>query len=191
MEIALDLKPIVQWTDEAFAAVCQANPDWGFELNVLGELLVVAPVGGDSGWKENFIQAQLWNWDPNYEKGRGFSSQTVFSLPNGAKRVPDAAWVRRDRWEALTSAQQQGYLPLAPDFVIELRSPSDDLEPLRAKMLEYLDNGVRLGWLLNPQDRQVEIYRVGRAVEILEEPAQLFGETVLPGFVFNTRQILT
>lgn len=187
MAIALDLNPVVQWNDEAFARVCQANPNLNFELSASGELLVVAPVGGESGWKENRIQGYLWNWDPNYKNGRSFSSQTVFSLPNGAKRMPDAAWVCQERWERLTPAQQKGYLPLAPDFVIELRSPSDDLEPLRAKMREYVDNGVRLGWLLNPQDRQAEIYRRDRPVEVLDAPDQLSGDNVLPGFVFETR----
>lgn len=120
--------------------------------------------------------------------GEGFDSNVLFVLPNGAKRSPDASWVERRRWDAL-SQQQDGYVPLCPDFVVELRSPTDFLEELQIKMQEYIENGARLGWLINPQDRQVEIYRPGQRVEVLQAPVTLSGEDMLPGFVLNLQRI--
>ncbi|MEO1134171.1 MAG: Uma2 family endonuclease [Cyanobacteria bacterium J06639_1] len=188
--IALDLKPLVTWTDERFGALCRANPDWNFELTAAGELIVVAPVGGLGGTNEASIIGQLWNWDADGKLGKVFSSQTVFSLPNGAKRMPDAAWVKLERWEALAPEEQRGYVPLAPDFAVEVRSPTDDLETLQVKMREYVDAGVRLGWLIDPQQRRVEIYREGdRPVEVLDAPDELSGEGVLPGLSFSTARL--
>jgi len=114
----------------------------------------------------------------------------LFKLPNGANRSPDAAWVQREKWDALTPEQRQRFPPLCPDFVVELRSPSDSLETLRAKMQEYLDNGMRLGWLIDPKTEQVEIYRPGRAVEILQAPTTLLGEAVLPHFVLDVAPVM-
>lgn len=119
-----------------------------------------------------------------------FDSSTGFHLPNGADRSPDLAWVKLKRWEFLTPEQRQKFPPLAPDFVVELRSASDDLKPLREKMQEYISNGVCLGWLINPKDQEVEIYRPNQSVEVLKSPVNLSGEGVLPGFVLELRQIL-
>ena len=127
----------------------------------------------------------MGNWNRQTGLGFTFSSSTVFKLPNGADRSPDAAWIRRERWQALTPEQRRKFPPIAPDFVIELRSASDSLEILRDKMLEYLDAGVRLGWLINPEDQQVEIYRQGRDVDVRNLPAALAGEDVLPGFTLS------
>ncbi|MEO1133325.1 MAG: Uma2 family endonuclease, partial [Cyanobacteria bacterium J06639_1] len=166
MAIALDLKPLVTWTDERFDALCRANPDWNFELTAEGALIVVAPVGGLNGSEESEVIRQLGNWNVETGSGKTFSSQTVFSLPNGSKRMPDAAWVQLERWEALTPEEQRGYVPLAPDFAVEVRSPTDELATLQEKMRDYVDAGVRLGWLIDPQNRKVEIYREGdRPVE--------------------------
>ncbi len=143
------------------------------------------PVGGESGNREAELIADLAIWNRQTGLGFTFSSSTIFKLPNGADRSPDAAWIRRERWEALTSEQRRKFPPIAPDFVIELRSATDDLEMLRAKMQEYLDAGVRLGWLINPQQQQVEVYRLGQEVQVYELPTELSGEDVLPGFTLS------
>ncbi|EDX71606.1 conserved hypothetical protein [Coleofasciculus chthonoplastes PCC 7420] len=122
--------------------------------------------------------------------GVAFDSSTAFRLPNGADRSPDASWVSQERWEALTPKQQETFPPLCPDFVIELRSKSDNMEPLRKKMQEYLDNGLRLGWLIDAKNKRVEIYRPNREVEVLESPTSLSGEEVLPGFVLDLQVVL-
>lgn len=178
--------------DADFERIVRANPNWNFEQTAAGELVVVPPTGGTSGRKNLSLSRQFGNWvEENLELGEGFDSSTLFILPNGAKRSPDASWVRRDRWDALTKKQQDGYVPLCPDFVVELRSPTDSLEELQAKMREYVGNGVRLGWLIDSQDQQVEIYRPGRELEVLHSPNSLSGEDVLPGFVLSLQRIFT
>jgi Uma2 family endonuclease len=178
-------------SDAQFEQIVRANPDWKFEQTAEGELVVVPPTGGTSGRKNRNLTGQFSNWvEQNLDLGEGFDSSTLFQLPTGAKRSPDASWVRRECWDALTQQQQDSYPPLCPDFVVELRSPTDSLEELPAKMQEYMDNGARLGWLINPQQRQVEIYRPGREVEVLQSPTTLSGEDVLPGFVLKLEGIL-
>jgi Uma2 family endonuclease len=177
-------------TPEQFEQLCQLNPDRSLELTKDGELEIVAPTGGESGRQESKLITRLTIWNEQTELGETFSSSTAFILPNSAERSPDAAWVERSRWEALTTEQRKKFPPLAPDFVIELRSETDSLKKLQQKMQEYRDNGVRLGWLINPQQRQVEIYRLGQDVETLENPNTLSGEDVLPGFVLDLRSIL-
>jgi Uma2 family endonuclease len=192
-------------THAQFERLCQNNPDRSFELTRDGELEIMPPTGGESGKKESKLITRLTNWNEQTELGETFSSSTAFILPNGAERSPDAAWVELSRWEALTLEQRKKFPPLAPDFVMELRSETDSLTKLqqrridwevssqlcatRQKMEEYRDNGVRLGWLLDPQQRQVEIYRLGRDVEILADPETLSGEDVLPGFSLDLRSI--
>jgi Uma2 family endonuclease len=173
----------VHLTDDQFYELCQRNQDWQFELSATGELIVMAPVGGDSGNQEADLNGYVWDWNRRTKLGYVFSSSTIFKLPNGANRPPDVAWIQKERWESLTPKQRRRFPPIAPDFVIELRSPSDSLEALQTKMQEYLSSGVRLGWLIDPQNQQVEIYRVGQAVETQQLPAELAGEAVLPGFV--------
>jgi len=175
--------------DQTFEKIVKANPEWNFEQTAAGELVVVPPTGGTSGNKNSNLCYQLEGWNLASDAGKTFDSNTMFVLPNGAKRMPDASWVKRDRWDALTRQQQDGYPPLCPDFVVELRSPTDSLEELQAKMQEYIDNGARLGWLINPQDRQVEIYRPGQETEVLQSPPNLSGEGVLPGFVLSLQLI--
>jgi len=172
----------VYLTDEQFYQLCQNNRELQFERTVKGELIIMSPVGGESGNREAELIIDLGVWNRQTGLGYTFSSSTVFKLPNGADRSPDAAWIRRERWEALTPEQRRKFPPIAPDFVIELRSATDNLEMLQQKMREYLDAGVRLGWLINPQQQQVEIYRVGQEVEVRNLPAELSGEDVLPGF---------
>ncbi len=185
------LKLTIDLTDEQFFQLCQQNRDLRFERTAKGEILIMPPTGGETS-KRNFeVAVQLGIWNKQSNLGVCFDSNGGFTLPNGATRAPDASWVRRDRWEALTPEQRERFVPLCPDFVVELRSPSDSLEKVREKMREYMDNGARLGWLLNPQDQQVEIYRPARDVEILENPLTLSGEDVLPGFVLELSPIMS
>ncbi len=188
--ITLNLEPAIHLTDEQFYQLCQANRDVRFERTAKGELIVMPPTGGETGDRNSEMNFQLRAWNKQTRLGKVFDSSTGFKLPNGADRSPDADWVRLEPWEALTPEQRQKFPPLAPDFVIELRSATDDLKPLRAKMQEYRDNGVRLGWLIDPQRRIVEIYRLGTDVEVLQSPTTLSGEDVLPGFVMDLSEIL-
>jgi Uma2 family endonuclease len=184
--MSIDVSGItLRLTHEQFERICQNNPERVFELTKDGELEIMSPVGGDSGSYESELTIDLGNWNRQTRLGKTFSSSTAFILPNGAERSPDAAWVELSRWEALTPAQRKKFPPLAPDFVIELRSETDSLKKLQQKMQEYRDNGVRLGWLINPQQQQVEIYRQGRDIEVLENPTSLDGEDILPGFILD------
>ncbi|NMF85407.1 Uma2 family endonuclease [Nodosilinea sp. P-1105] len=185
------LEPVGALTDEAFYQLCQANPDIKFERSAQGELIIMAPTGGESGRRNADITIELGLWNRQTQLGYVFDSSTCFKLPNGAERSPDAAWIEASRWQALSPEDREKFPPIAPDFVIELRSLSDSLARLQAKMAEYRDNGVRLGWLINPQDQQVEIYRPGQDVEILNAPAELRGDPVLLGFSLPLTSILT
>jgi Uma2 family endonuclease len=179
-------------TQAQFEALSAANRDLQLERTATGELIVNPPTGGESGQRNLSISTQLGNWfEAHEELGVAFDSSTGFRLPNGADRSPDASWVSQARWAALTPQQRQGFVPLCPDFVIELRSASDSLPKLQAKLQEYIDNGTRLGWLIDPQNRRVEIYRPGQPVEILENPSTLSGEAVLPGFVLKLNRVWT
>ncbi|MFP4254942.1 MAG: Uma2 family endonuclease [Halothece sp.] len=173
---------------EQFETIALLNEDKALELNANHELEVMAPTGGTAGRKNRRITQQLGIWTDNYG-GESFDSSTIFLLPNGARRSPDASWISQSRWDALTPQQQDGFPPIAPDFVVELRSPSDDLSTLQAKMVEYISSGVSLGWLINPQDKQVEVYRQGREKEVLHQPRILDGEAVLPGFQLSLEKI--
>jgi len=154
----------VQLTDEQFYQLCQNNRELQFERTVTGELIIMSPVGGESGNREADLIIDLGIWNRQTQLGYTFSSSTIFKLPNGADRSPDAAWIRRERWEALTPEQRRKFPPIAQDFVIELRSATDDLETLRQKTQEYVNAGVKLGWLINPQQQQVEIYRLSQDI---------------------------
>lgn len=181
LPLTLDIKP-VHLSDEQFYQLCQANPNVPMERTPTGELVLMSPVGGTSGNQELKLGGELYLWNRETQLGKVFSSSTIFRLPNGGDRAPDAAWVELSRWQALTPEQRQKFPPIAPDFVLELRSINDSLQTLQAKMQEYLDSGVRLGWLFNPQDQQVEIYRDRQSKEVQNLPTQLSGEQVLPGF---------
>lgn len=182
----------LQVTPEQFESLSAENRDLQLECTAGGELIVNPPTGGETGYCNIKISYFLVKWVEE-EGGNGipFDSSTGFRLSNGADRSPDASWVSRERWESLTPQQRKGFVPLCPDFVIELRSESDSLPKLQAKMQEYIDNGARLGWLFDPQNRQVEIYRPGRDVEVWENPTELSGEDVLTGFVLNLRRVWT
>lgn len=172
----------VHLTDEQFYQLCIHNPEMAIEQNAQGALVVMPPVGGESGNQELELGTDLALWNRQTQLGVVFSSSTVFQLPIGSKRSPDAAWVERSRWEALTPEQRRRFPPVAPDFVMEVRSSTDSLELLQAKMQEYMTGGVRLGWLFDPKGQQVEIYRPGAEAEVKALPTRLLGEAVLPGF---------
>ena len=185
----ITLDPVGALTEEAFYQLCRANPDVKFERSAQGELIIMSPTGGESGRRNADMITDLGLWNRQSQLGYTFDSSTCFKLPNGAERSPDAAWIEASRWEALSPGDREQFPPIAPDFVIELRSASDSLPTLQAKMQEYQANGVRLGWLINPQGQQVEIYRSGQPVEILPAPHQLSGEAILPGFVLPLTHI--
>ncbi len=187
MPLTLNLET-VNLTDEQFYQLCQQNREVKFERTKEGALIIMSPVGGESGYREAELTIDLGNWNRQTGLGFTFSSSTIFKLPNGGDRSPDASWIRRERWEALTPEQRRKFPPIAPDFVIELRSETDNLKMLQDKMREYLEAGVKLAWLINPQQQQVEIYRSGQAVEAKNLPAELSGEDILPGFTLNLAQ---
>ncbi|MFP4413333.1 Uma2 family endonuclease [Coleofasciculus sp.] len=185
----IDFNPIIQLTDDQFYQLCRANPDLKFERNAQGELIIMPPTGGETGNQNFEFGADLAIWNRQTQLGVGFDSSTCFKLPNGGNRSPDLAWVVQERWEALSPEQRTKFPPICPDFVVELMSPSDRLKDTQDKMKEYIENGARLGWLIAPGMRRVEIYRHQQAVEVLEAPATLSGESVLPGFILNLSSI--
>ncbi len=172
-------------TDKQFYNLCQVNPNWNLERTAKGELVIMPPVGGESGQREADLITDLNIWNRQTQLGIVFSSSTIFSLPNGGDRSPDVAWIKGDRWNNLTAKEKKGFPPICPDFVIELRSQSDALKPLQTKMQEYLASGLSLGWLIDLQNNQVEIYRPNQDVEIIKLPSKLLGESILPGFVLD------
>ncbi|QIZ73357.1 Uma2 family endonuclease [Oxynema aestuarii AP17] len=180
----------VRITPDQFIDLVTANPDLQLERTAAGELIVNPPTGGETGHRNIKIAYYLVRWiEEQGGNGIAFDSSTGFTLPNGAIRFPDAAWITQQRWQTLTPLQRQSFVPLCPDFVIELRSESDNLAKLQAKLQEYLENGTQLGWLIDPQQQQVEIYRAGQAVEVMNNPTQLSGEKILPGFILNLQRI--
>ncbi len=185
--LTLNLDSVVQLTDEQFYRLCQTNRDLKFERTATGELVVMAPTGGESSIRNADLTTDLNLWNRKTKLGVVFDSSSGFRLPNGADRSPDVAWVAIQRWQSLTPEQREKFPPIAPDFAIEIRSPSDELKPLQEKMQEYIKNGVRPGWLLDPQSNRVEIYRPNQEVETVECPATLSGEDVLPGFTLDVR----
>ncbi len=185
----INLHPIIKMTDEQFFQLCQANRDLKFERTAPGELIVMAPTGGETGRYNSEIGADLVLWNRQTKLGVVFDSSTCFKLPNGADRSPDLTWIKQERWDTLTPEQKEKFPPICPDFVLELMSPTDNLKAIQAKMQEYRDNGARLGWLINRKAQQVEIYRLGQEVEVLQSPSTLSGEDVLPGFTLDLRSL--
>ncbi len=169
-------------TDDQFAELCANNPDLRFEYTCAGDLIIMPPTSSDTGERNASLTADFVIWNRSTDLGRVFDSSTGFILPNGAKRSPDVSWISHARWDALSDQERQGFARICPDFVLELRSPTDRLSSLQDKMQEYLDNGARLGWLIDPTEQVVYVYRPGEAVERLESPTAVSGEPVLPGF---------
>ena len=180
-------------TTQQFEQLANAEQIARMELTKDGELVVMSPTGGTAGRRNFNLYLDLGSWNRQTKLGEAFDSSTTFTLPNGARRSPDVSWIKLERWNQLTQIQQDGFPPIAPDFVIELVSPSDlknqRYEDLQAKMQEYLDNGVKLGWLIEPAAKTVEIYRIGQAVEVLNNPQTLSGEDTLPEFMLDLTAI--
>ena len=187
--LTVNLKSLIEMTDEQFFQLCQNNRELRFERNANGDLIIMPPTGGETGNKNARITQQIMNWTDADGTGIAFDSSTCFKLPNGADRSPDASWIKLEKWDALTDEEKQKFPPICPDFIIELLSPSDSLKTTQEKMREYIDNGVRLGILINCKSRQVEIYRPGKEVEVLDSPATVSGEDALKDFVLNLGMI--
>lgn len=192
--ITLNVPPTVALTNEQFYYLCMANEEWRIELTAEGELIIMSPTGGESGIRNSNLNIEVGLWNRQTRLGFVFDSSTIFQLPNGAKRGPDVSWVSRERWEALSAEDRRRFPPLCPDFIIELRSETDSLSHLQSKMREYIANGLRLGWLIDPKTPLVEIYRPNRDVETItfspDNPPNLSGESILPGFILNLTTIL-
>ena len=186
--LTINMKQFVATSDEFFD-LCQANPTLQMERTAAGEVIVMSPAGSKTSARNAGITGQLWQWNEDTELGITFDSSGCFHLPNGADRSPDAAWILAERWNALTPRQQQKFAPICPDFVVELRSSSDSMADLRNKLQEFIDNGARLGWLIDPETHTVEIYEPGEEVEILYNPDRVAGDPVLPGFLLNMKRV--
>lgn len=187
--LVLHTRPVFEMSNDLFFDFCQTNREWRIERTAEGDVLIMPPSGWETGTYNARIGAFLTTWALQDGTGVASDSSTGFDLPNGATRSPDAAWVKRSRLATLTPEQKKRFLPLCPDFVIELRSPSDHLKTLQDKLQEYLANGAQLGWLLDTPNRQVYVYRPGQAVECLENPATISGDPELPGFVLDLAKI--
>jgi Uma2 family endonuclease len=176
-------------SDDELLKVSRDNPDFRFERNRFGKLIIMSPTGSSTGEKNSSLLIQVGNWNLSTKKGKVFDSSTGFKFSDGAVRSPDVSWIELSRWRELTQEQQDKFAPIDPDFVIELKSPTDKLFELQQKMSEYRSCGVRLGWLINPTQKQVEIYRHGQNKEVLDHPSNLSGEDVLPGLKVDLTDI--
>jgi Uma2 family endonuclease len=189
LPLVVRLEPALRVTEDQFFEFCQINRDLRIERTAQGELIIMPPTGGKTGERNAEITMQLGVWAKQDGQGATFGSSAGFRLPSGSVRSPDAAWVRNSRLDVLPPEQWEKFLPLCPDFVIELRSPTDSLSVLQEKMREYLDNGAQLGWLIDPAQRRVYVYRPQASVEVLDNPETLSGDPVLTGFVLNLREV--
>jgi Uma2 family endonuclease len=187
--ITLKTSPAIELSDDEFFALCQLNRDLRFERSAEGDIIIMAPTGAETGSRNSEITRQLGNWAKVDGTGAVFDSSTGFKLPNGADRSPDGAWIPFTRLAKLGHQEKQKFLPLCPDFVIELLSPTDKLSDVKEKMNEYMDNGSRLGWLIDPETRQVHVYRPGIPATILGSPTEIAAEPELPAFALDLREI--
>ncbi|HHP7229825.1 MAG TPA: Uma2 family endonuclease [Xenococcaceae cyanobacterium] len=190
MTYTIDLKAFTDSiSDRALEQLCRENPDLRFETDKDGKLIIMSPTGSESGRKNSSLVAQVWYWNNQHKLGEVFDSSTGFKLSNGATRSPDVSWIAIKRWSSLSNEQKRGFAPIDPDFVIELMSPTDDLATTQRKIMEYIDCGVKLGWLINPDAKEVEIYRLDRDKQVLNNPDNLSGEDLLPGLTVDLSDI--
>lgn len=194
MTTTFEQKPLIlkfhkKLTDDEFFEFCQTNRDWRIEKSASGEILIMSPTGSETGGRNFDLIAQFGIWVKRDGTGKGFDSSSGFTLPNNAVVSPDVSWLKLDKWNALTPEQKKKFAPIVPDFVIELKSPSDSLSELKQKMQQYIDNGVSLAWLIDTAKRQVYVYSTGVPVVVLNEPVSVSGESVLPGFVLDLQSI--
>ncbi len=188
-ESPIRIQPVRRMNDDEYYAFCAANPDLRIERTAEGEIVIMPPTGFESSDRNADLTMQLRAWSKTDGRGRAADSNAEYILPNGAARSPDASWVLRSRLAKLSPEQKKKFPPLCPDFVVELRSPTDRLAKLQAKMREWMDNGAKLGWLIDPQTRTVYIYRPGKATERRENPDQVKGDTPVAGFVLKLADI--
>lgn len=179
-----------QISDRQMEQLCRENPDRRFEIDAEGKLIVMPPTGSLTGEKNSDLNYQVQSWNRKCKLGKVFDSSTGFRLANGALRSPDVSWIRIERWNSLSDQLKRGFAPIDPDFVIELLSPSDELRVAQQKMRKYLSCGVKLGWLINPDAQEVEVYRLGKEPETLKNPSSLSGEEILPGLIVDLTDIL-
>jgi Uma2 family endonuclease len=187
--LTVSFPALVQMTDKQFYEFCLANRDLRIERTAKGEVIIMPPAFSDTGNRNMKISQQVANWAEQDGTGEVFDSSAGFTLPNGATRSPDASWIRSERWNALSDEQKASFAPICPDFVIELRSSSDTLSGLQAKMQEYIENGAVLGFLIDRKNTTVHVYRLGQPPEILEQPEMVSGDPELPGFVLRMAKI--
>lgn len=200
MSIAIQDKPVKEmpklpvdisyFTDDQYFQFCAVNKELGIERTAEGKIIIMSPTGGETGRRNADLTWQLVGWAKHDGTGIAFDSNTEFRLPNGANRTPDASWVLKSRWEAIAEPEREKFPPLCPDFVVELLSPSDTIEELKLKMQEYMANGARLGWLLDPKRKRAWVYS-GGSVEVLEHPSELRGDPILPGFTLKLTEIFS
>lgn len=176
-------------TDEQFENLCRNHGDMKFELNKKGDLIILPPTSPEAGWKNSELTTEVSIWSRKDKTGIVFDSSTMFTLPNGAKRSPDVSWMTKEKYNSLSDEEKRTFSKIVPDFVIELRSPTDNLKPIQNKMKEYIENGVKLSWLIDPNEKTVHIYRENGKIEILENPKTVSGEDVLRNFVLNVSQL--
>lgn len=189
LPVVIKLHPGMTMTDEQFFEFCQINSEHQFERTAQGELVIMSPTGSESGNRNASLIVRLGIWAEQDGTGLIFDSSAGFTLPNGAVRSPDASWIERSRWEAIPLEQRKRFAPICPDFVVELRSETDDLTVLQNKMQEYIENGAKLGWLIDPLEKQVYVYRLDAAMQQLNNPADLSGDSILPDFVLSLSKI--
>lgn len=189
LPLILQMQPVVHLTDQQLYAFSQINPNLRIERNSHGELIIMPPTGGQTSERNAEITMQLRLWSKRDGSGASFDSSGGFRLPNGAVRSPDAAWIRHTRLANLSEEQRQAFIPLCPDFLIELRSPGDRLETLQAKMQEYIDNGAQLAWLIDPEQKVVYVYAPGLPIKKLDTPEKISTHPVAPGFVLDLGEI--
>jgi Uma2 family endonuclease len=187
--LTVNFPAVMSMTYKQFCEFCQANPNLRIERTATGEVIIMAPAFSDTGNRNGKVYQQLANWSDQDGTGETFDSSAGFTLPNGATRSPDAAWIKGDRWNSLTPEQQASFAPLCPDFVVELRSASDTLSSLQTKVQEYIDNGAVLGFLIDRKKHQVHLYRPNQEPKILDNPETVSGEPELPGFNLRMAKI--
>ncbi|MGI8469824.1 MAG: Uma2 family endonuclease [Pyrinomonadaceae bacterium] len=179
----------MKFTDDEFWEFCRQNDEMRIEMTKEGDVIIMPPTGSETGDRNAEITMQLRLWAKKDKRGKSYDSSTGFKLPDGATVSPDASWLLNERLEQFTAKQRERFLPLCPDFVLELRSASDRLKGSQKKMTEYIENGARLGWLIDPKNRQVHVYRSNGEIEILENSKKISGENVLENFELDLAEI--
>ena len=187
-DLAINIDVLLKdFTEEDFFEMCRQNPDLRFEMSKEGDIIIMPPTGGETSGQNFDLNTDLGAWIRKDGTGKGFDSNALFILPNGAKRSPDMSWVKLDRWNKLSEKERKSFPHICPDFVVELRSPSDSIKELKEKMEEYIENGAQLGWLIDPFQKKVYVYRPNAEVEELDNPASISGDPLLKGFVLDLK----